>query len=298
LGDKLKMAKEKKKSLGKGLAALIGDLGEEEVRNLNPSEIKTEGSKIPIEFLEPNRNQPRKTFDEDSINELAQSIREKGILFPILVKPLEEKKYQIIAGERRWRAAQKANLHEIPVVIRDLEENEVLEIALIENMQREDLTAIEEASGLNRLLVEHNYTQKDLSKIIGKSRSNIANTLRLLSLPHKVQDFVQRKILTAGHARSLVGLENALSIAQFAIKKKMSVRQLEQYVNYVKNKKNIKSSSGNTKKDPNTLAIEKSLSDHLGLTVTIKQKKSEQGELKVVYKNFEQLDYIIKRLNK
>lgn len=292
------MAKEKKKSLGKGLAALIGDLGEEEARNLNPSEIKTEGSKIPIEFLEPNRNQPRKTFDEDSINELAQSIREKGILFPILVKPLEEKKYQIIAGERRWRAAQKANLHEIPVVIRDLEENEVLEIALIENMQREDLTAIEEASGLNRLLVEHNYTQKDLSKIIGKSRSNIANTLRLLSLPHKVQDFVQRKILTAGHARSLVGLENALSIAQFAIKKKMSVRQLEQYVNYVKNKKNIKSSSGNTKKDPNTLAIEKSLSDHLGLTVTIKQKKSEQGELKVAYKNFEQLDYIIKRLNK
>ena len=292
------MAKEKKKSLGKGLATLIGDLGEEEVRNLNPSEIKTEGSKIPIEFLEPNRNQPRKTFDEDSINELAQSIREKGILFPILVKPLEEKKYQIIAGERRWRAAQKANLHEIPVVIRDLEENEVLEIALIENMQREDLTAIEEASGLNRLLVEHNYTQKDLSKIIGKSRSNIANTLRLLSLPHKVQDFVQRKILTAGHARSLVGLENALSIAQFAIKKKMSVRQLEQYVNYVKNKKNIKSSSGNTKKDPNILAIEKSLSDHLGLTVTIKQKKSEQGELKVVYKNFEQLDYIIKRLNK
>ena len=292
------MAKEKKKSLGKGLAALIGDLGEEEVRNLNPSEIKTEGSKIPIEFLEPNRNQPRKTFDEDSINELAQSIREKGILFPILVKPLEEKKYQIIAGERRWRAAQKANLHEIPVIIKDLEENEVLEIALIENIQREDLTAIEEASGLNRLLVEHNYTQKDLSKIIGKSRSNIANTLRLLSLPHKVQDFVQRKILTAGHARSLVGLENALSIAQFAIKKKMSVRQLEQYVNYVKNKKNIKSSSGNTKKDPNTLAIEKSLSDHLGLTVTIKQKKSEQGELKVVYKNFEQLDYIIKRLNK
>ncbi|MEE2667655.1 MAG: ParB/RepB/Spo0J family partition protein [Pseudomonadota bacterium] len=292
------MAKEKKKSLGKGLAALIGDLGEEEARNLNPSEIKTEGSKIPIEYLEPNRNQPRKTFDEDSINELAQSIREKGILLPILVKPLEEKKYQIIAGERRWRAAQKANLHEIPVVIKDLEENEVLEIALIENIQREDLTAIEEASGLNRLLVEHNYTQKDLSKIIGKSRSNIANTLRLLSLPHKVQDFVQRKILTAGHARSLVGLENSLSIAQFAIKKKMSVRQLEQYVNYVKNKKNIKSSSGNTKKDPNTLAIEKSLSDHLGLTVTIKQKKSEQGELKVVYKNFEQLDYIIKRLNK
>jgi|TARA_B100001105_G_scaffold133948_1_gene107213 ParB family chromosome partitioning protein len=298
LGDKLKMAKEKKKSLGKGLAALIGDLGEAEMRDLNSSEIKTEGAKIPIEYLEPNRNQPRKTFDEDSINELAQSIKEKGILLPILVRPLEEKKYQIIAGERRWRAAQKANLHEIPVVIKDLEENEVLEIALIENIQREDLTAIEEASGLNKLLVEHNYTQKDLSKIIGKSRSNIANTLRLLSLPHKVQDFVQRKILTAGHARSLVGLENALSIAQFAIKKKMSVRQLEQYVNYVKNRKNIKSSSGNTKKDPNALAIEKSLSDHLGLTVTIKQKKGEQGELKVVYKNFEQLDYIIKRLNK
>ncbi len=292
------MAKEKKKSLGKGLAALIGDLGEAEARNLNPSEIKTEGVKIPIEYLEPSRNQPRKTFDEDSINELAQSIKEKGILLPILVRPLEEKKYQIITGERRWRAAQKANLHEIPVVIKDLEENEVLEIALIENIQREDLTAIEEASGLNKLLVEHNYTQKDLSKIIGKSRSNIANTLRLLSLPHKVQDFVQRKILTAGHARSLVGLENALSIAQFAIKKKMSVRQLEQYVNYVKNRKNIKSSSGNTKKDPNALAIEKSLSDHLGLTVTIKQKKGEQGELKVVYKNFEQLDYIIKRLNK
>ena len=292
------MVKEKKKSLGKGLAALIGDLGEAEARNLNPSEIKTEGVKIPIEYLEPSRNQPRKTFDEDSINELAQSIKEKGILLPILVRPLEEKKYQIIAGERRWRAAQKANLHEIPVVIKDLEENEVLEIALIENIQREDLTAIEEASGLNKLLVEHNYTQKDLSKIIGKSRSNIANTLRLLSLPHKVQDFVQRKILTAGHARSLVGLENALSIAQFAIKKKMSVRQLEQYVNYVKNKINIKSSSGNTKKDPNTLAIEKSLSDHLGLTVKIKKKRGEQGELKVVYKNFEQLDYIIKRLNK
>ena len=292
------MAKEKKKSLGKGLAALIGDLDEAELENLSPSEKKMEGSEIPIEYLEPNRNQPRKTFDEDSLNELAQSIREKGILLPILVKPLEEKKYQIIAGERRWRAAQKANLHKIPVVIKDLEENEVLEIALIENIQREDLTAIEEASGLNMLLVEHNYTQKDLSKIIGKSRSNIANTLRLLSLPHKVQDFVQRKILTAGHARSLVGLENALSIAQFAIKKKMSVRQLEQYVNYVKNKKKTKSGGANTKKDPNTLAIEKSLSDHLGLTVTIKQKKGEQGELKVVYKNFEQLDYIIKRLNK
>ena len=153
------MVKQKKKSLAKGLAALIGDLGEAEARNLNPSEIKTEGVKIPIEYLEPSRNQPRKTFDEDSINELAQSIKEKGILLPILVRPLEEKKYQIIAGERRWRAAQKANLHEIPVVIKDLEENEVLEIALIENIQREDLTAIEEASGLNRLLVTPLYTK-------------------------------------------------------------------------------------------------------------------------------------------
>ena len=218
----------KKKGLGKGLAALIG---EAEDPNLSKSEIKeineSKSNEIPIEFLFPNKNQPRKIFDQEKINELSQSIKQKGLILPILVKKIDEKNYQIIAGERRWRASQKAGLHNVPVIIKNLDDKEILEIALIENMQREDLNPIEEAEGITRLQEEYQYTQEELAKILGKSRPQISNTIRLLKLPHKVQEFVQNKSLSAGHARTLVGVEQAYSIAQIAIKKDMNVRQLE-----------------------------------------------------------------------
>ena len=266
----------KKKGLGKGLAALIG---EAEDPNLSKSEIKeineSKSNEIPIEFLFPNKNQPRKIFDQEKINELSQSIKQKGLILPILVKKIDEKNYQIIAGERRWRASQKAGLHNVPVIIKNLDDKEILEIALIENMQREDLNPIEEAEGITRLQEEYQYTQEELAKILGKSRPQISNTIRLLKLPHKVQEFVQNKSLSAGHARTLVGVEQAYSIAQIAIKKDMNVRQLETYIAYIKNKKNKK--RGNKLKDPNILSLENEITQMLGLSTKIEQRGNEKG---------------------
>ena len=270
----------KKKGLGKGLAALIG---EAEDPNLSKSEIKeineSKSNEIPIEFLFPNKNQPRKIFDQEKINELSQSIKQKGLILPILVKKIDEKNYQIIAGERRWRASQKAGLHNVPVIIKNLDDKEILEIALIENMQREDLNPIEEAEGITRLQEEYQYTQEELAKILGKSRPQISNTIRLLKLPHKVQEFVQNKSLSAGHARTLVGVEQAYSIAQIAIKKDMNVRQLETYIAYIKNKKNKK--RGNKLKDPNILSLENEITQMLGLSTKIEQRGNEKGKLEI-----------------
>ena len=289
----------KKKGLGKGLAALIGE--KESLGNdINkPNDVSNQNlrrsDEIPIEFLHPNKNQPRKLFDEEKIDELSQSIKQKGLILPILVKKIDEKNYQIIAGERRWRASQKAGLHDVPVIIKNLDDKEILEIALIENMQREDLNPIEEAEGIARLQDEFKYTQEELSNILGKSRPQISNTIRLLKLPQKVKEFVQNKTLSAGHARALVGLEDSYAIAQVAIKKNMNVRQLETYISYVKNKRGKK---GNKAKDPNILSLENEITQMLGLIIKIDHKDSEKGKLEIFYNNLEQLDDLIKKLRK
>ena len=287
-----------KKGLGKGLAALIGDLDEksnDQGTKIN-SEVANDQTNVPIEFLVPNRDQPRKNFSETSLDELSQSIKQKGILLPILVRPLSDKEFQIIAGERRWRAAQKAGLNEVPVIIKNFNEVEVLEIGLIENMQRENLSAIEEALGFEKLQKEYNYTQENLSKILSKSRAYVANALRLLSLPHKVQQLVQNGDLSSGHARALIVLADPLPVAKFAIKKGMSVRQLESYVSYLKKDKKSKQASV-SQKSPDTLMLEKKLTDNLGLSVQIDEGKGEKGEIKIKYLSYDQLNFICDKLN-
>ena len=287
-----------KKGLGKGLAALIGDLDEksnDQGTKIN-TEVANDQTNVPIEFLVPNRDQPRKNFSETSLDELSQSIKQKGILLPILVRPLNDKEFQIIAGERRWRAAQKAGLNEVPVIIKNFNESEVLEIGLIENMQRENLSAIEEALGFEKLQKEYNYTQENLSKILSKSRAYVANALRLLSLPHKVQQLVQSGDLSSGHARALIVLADPLPVAKFAIKKGMSVRQLESYVSYLKKDKKSKQASV-SQKSPDTLMLEKKLTDSLGLSVQIDEGKGEKGEIKIKYLSYDQLNFICDKLN-
>ena len=287
-----------KKGLGKGLAALIGDLDEksnDQGTKIN-TEVANDQTNVPIEFLVPNRDQPRKNFSETSLDELSQSIQQKGILLPILVRPLSDKEFQIIAGERRWRAAQKAGLNEVPVIIKNFNESEVLEIGLIENMQRENLSAIEEALGFEKLQKEYNYTQENLSKILSKSRAYVANALRLLSLPHKVQQLVQSGDLSSGHARALIVLADPLPVAKFAIKKGMSVRQLESYVSYLKKDKKSKQASV-SQKSPDTLILEKKLTDNLGLSVQIDEGKGEKGEVKIKYLSYDQLNFICDKLN-
>ena len=287
-----------KKGLGKGLAALIGDLDEksnDQGIKIN-TEVVNDQINVPIEFLVPNRNQPRKNFSETSLDELSQSIKQKGILLPILVRPLNDKEFQIIAGERRWRAAQKAGLNEVPVIIKNFNEIEVLEIGLIENMQRENLSAIEEALGFEKLQKEYNYTQENLSKILSKSRAYVANAIRLLSLPHKVQQLVQSGDLSSGHARALIVLADPLPVAKFAIKKGMSVRQLESYVSYLKKDKKSKQASV-SQKSPDTLMLEKKLTDNLGLSVQIDEGKGEKGEIKIKYLSYDQLNFICDKLN-
>jgi ParB family chromosome partitioning protein len=287
-----------KKGLGKGLAALIGDLDEKsnDQGTKTNTEVADDQTNVPIEFLVPNRDQPRKNFSETSLDELSQSIKQKGILLPILVRPLSDKEFQIIAGERRWRAAQKAGLNEVPVIIKNFNEVEVLEIGLIENMQRENLSAIEEALGFEKLQKEYNYTQENLSKILSKSRAYVANALRLLSLPHKVQQLVQNGDLSSGHARALIVLADPLPVAKFAIKKGMSVRQLESYVSYLKKDKKSKQASV-SQKSPDTLMLEKKLTDNLGLSVQIDEGKGEKGEIKIKYLSYDQLNFICDKLN-
>ena len=295
------MTEQSKKGLGKGLAALIGDISEKdenEPKNSEPSSVSISNiNEVPVEFLHPNKDQPRKFFDEDTINELAESIKQKGLILPILVKEIDKQHYQIIAGERRWRASQKAGLHNVPVIVKNLSQKEILEVALIENMQREDLNPIEEAMGMSQLQKEHKYTQEELASVLGKSRPQIANTLRLLTLPHKVQEFVQKKILSAGHVRALVGNDNSYSIAKYAIKKNMSVRQLENYISYIKKRKTDKK---NTKslKDPNILSLEKDLNNILGLKVKIDYNKNEKGKIQFFYENLDQFNGLIKKIKK
>ena len=268
-----------KKGLGRGLSSLIGETKVEKTTN-----------KLSIGDLYPNKFQPRKTFDEESLNDLQKSIKERGIIQPIIVrKSNENSKYEIIAGERRWLAAQKAGLHDVPVVVTEADDLKSLEFAIVENVQRNDLNPLEEAQGYQRLINDFSYDQEKVSKFIGKSRSYITNCLRILTLPSDVLNLIELKKLSAGHAKILVGLENASFVAQKIIEKKLSVRQSENFVKIFKKKKGfyIKSS------DPNIINLEKSISDKIGLNVSIKNTKKNKGTITFVYHDIEQLNKII-----
>ena len=269
-----------KKGLGRGLSSLIGE-----------TKVETKKNQASIGDLVPNKYQPRKIFDEASLNELTNSIKERGMIQPIIVRnsDIERSKFEIIAGERRWLAAQRAGLHKVPIVITDADNLKSLEFAIVENVQRHDLNPLEEAQGYKRLIDEFSYDQEKVSKFIGKSRSYITNSLRLLTLPDDVIKLIETQKLTAGHAKILVGLENASFVAFKIIEKKLSVRQAENFVKIFKNKK-IKSS---LVKDTNIIALELSISNKIGLNVDIQNNKRNKGKISLEYKDLDQLNKII-----
>ena len=268
-----------KKGLGRGLSSLIGETKIEKTTN-----------KLSIGDLYPNKFQPRKIFDEESLNDLQKSIKERGIIQPIIVrKSNENSKYEIIAGERRWLAAQKAGLHDVPVVVTEADDLKSLEFAIVENVQRNDLNPLEEAQGYQRLINDFSYDQEKVSKFIGKSRSYITNCLRILTLPSDVLNLIEVKKISAGHAKILVGLENASFVAQKIIEKKLSVRQSENFVKIFKKKKGFYVKSN----DPNIVNLEKSISDKIGLNVVIKNTKKNKGTITFAYHDIEQLNKII-----
>ena len=275
-----------KKGLGRGLTSLFGDQPEEE--NLKSITNKSY-LLVPISDLDRNRFQPRNHFDEKKIDELALSIKKNGLIQPIAARPGKNGHYEIIAGERRWLAAQKAGLHEVPVVITEVNDLKSLEFAIIENVQRHDLNAIEEARGYQRLIEEFSYDQEKVAQFIGKSRSHIANFLRLLSLPEEVLKLVEIKKLSPGHAKILVGLGNATFVARKIIEKNLSVRQAEKFVKIFKTKKK----SHNPLRDANIQALEFSIREKIGLNVSIKNKKNNTGSVKVDYTDLDQLNKII-----
>ena len=274
-----------KKGLGRGLSSLLGDTTK-----------KIETNKVSISDIRRNKFQPRKHFDKKNLEELTNSIKEQGVIQPLIVRPdkLSNGKFELIAGERRLLAAQNAALHEVPVVVLNIDDVKSLEFAIVENIQRQDLNAIEEAQGYQRLIDEFDYNQDKLSKFIGKSRSYIANSLRLLSLSNEIILMIENGSLTAGHARSLVGLNNALEIAKKIIQNNLSVRQTESLVKISKGKK-IKIAQ---KKDPNILDLQNSLEEKTGLNVVISNKKNNSGTINFEYQNLEQLDKIIAVIKK
>ena len=274
-----------KKGLGRGLSSLLGDTVK-----------KAETNKIAIKDLTRNKFQPRKHFSKESLEELTNSIKEQGVIQPIVVRPNKslQGQYEIITGERRWLASQNAGLHEVPVVILDVDDIKSLEFAIVENVQRQDLNPIEEARGYQRLVDDFNYNQEKLSKFIGKSRSYIANSLRLLGLPDEVLLMVEKGDLTAGHARSLIGLNSSVDIAKKIIQKKLSVRQSEILVRQFRDKK-FKLIS---KKDTNILDLQKDLEEKTGLSVSINNKKNNSGTISFEYRDLEQLDNLINLIKK
>ena len=274
-----------KKGLGRGLSSLLGD-----------SSKKIDVNKVSINDLTRNKLQPRKHFDKESLVELTNSIKEQGVIQPIVVRPnkLSEGKYEIIAGERRWLASQNAGLHDVPVVILNVDDVKSLEFAIIENVQRQDLNSIEEARGYQKLINDFSYNQEKLSQFIGKSRSYIANSLRLLSLPGDVLLMVEQRNLSAGHARTLIGLNNAVDLAKKIIQKKLSVRQSEILVKQFKDKK-FKLVS---KKDSNVLDLQKDLEEKTGLNVSINNKKNNSGMISFEYRDLDQLDKLISIIKK
>ena len=281
--------------LGRGLAALIGDTGTEQAS----IERLRNTRRVPIAFLRPNPRNPRRFFDPEELQELTDSIREKGVIQPILVRTVAGAmdSYEIIAGERRWRAAQAANLHEVPVHLLEVDDREALEIAIIENVQRADLNALEEAMGYQELIEQFSYSQSDLAKVVGKSRSHVANTVRLLKLPASVQTHLRDGRLTAGHARALLTSDNPEKVAEEIVSKGLNVRQVEALAQAEAEKEGRQSKARpRLEKDADTMALEKGLSDALGLVVII-DHRGAGGELRIRYKTIEQLDMVCRRLN-
>ena len=269
-----------KKGLGRGLSSLIGE-----------TKVETNTNKLSLSDIVPNKNQPRKNFEEENLQDLTNSIKERGVIQPIIVRQSssENTKYEIIAGERRWLAARKAGLHDIPVVVTEADDLKSLEFAIVENVQRHDLNPLEEAQGYKRLINEFSYDQEKVSKFIGKSRSYITNSLRLLNLPEEILKFIEEKKLTSGHAKILVGLDNALFIANKIIEKKLSVRQAENFVKIFRKKLNKSTIS----KDPNIKNLEQIISNKTGLSVLIKNNKRNKGTITFAYHDSDQLNKII-----
>ena len=274
-----------KKGLGRGLSSLIGD-----------SDVKSINNKISISSIVRNKNQPRKLFEKEALEELKNSIKERGIIQPLIVRKSDEQdnKFELIAGERRWQAAQSAGLHEVPVVIIEADNLKSLELAIIENVQRKDLNPVEEAESYNNLIQNFGYDHEKVSQFIGKSRSHISNSIRLLSLPEKILDLIRNNKISQGHAKVLVGLENALLLADKIIKKKLSVRQLESLVRLFKKGSNKSFKS----KDSNIISTENDLSEKIGRRVVLNNKKNNSGTLSIEYKGIDQLDRLIDIIKK
>jgi len=274
-----------KKGLGRGLSSLIGE-----------TKVETKINKLSLSDIVPNKYQPRKNFEKENLDELTESIRERGVIQPIIVREMnsDNSKYEIIAGERRWLAARGAGLHEIPVVVTEADDLKSLEFAIVENVQRHDLNPLEEAQGYKRLIDEFSYDQEKVSKFIGKSRSYITNSLRLLNLPPEVLKFVEKKKISTGHAKILVGLDNALFVANKIIEKKLSVRQAENFVKIFRKKNKINF----TNKDPNILSLESHVREKIGINISIKNRKNNSGSITFDYKGLDQLNKIIDIIKK
>jgi ParB family transcriptional regulator, chromosome partitioning protein len=279
--------------LGRGLAALIGDMAA--IEGARVTESSSGSKKLPVDFIIANRANPRRTFDAEQLEELTNSIREKGVMSPLLVRPTDDPNiFELIAGERRWRAAQKAGLHDVPVIVREVDDKEALELAIIENVQRADLNPLEEAMGYGQLIEQFDYTQQDLAQVIGKSRSHVANTLRLLRLPEDVRSMVASGTLTAGHARTLITVEDPASLARQIVDRGLSVREAEA-LSQQRDLPRRKPEASVEPRDADTLALERKLADALGLSVALNHSE-RGGRLEIRYKTLEQLDDICLRL--
>ena len=289
-----------RRPLGRGLSALLGDMNQD-VAITGEGESPRTGTNRSVQLLDiarvtPHPDQPRRQFDEDALQELSESIRARGIIQPIIVRPVQGDRYQIVAGERRWRPAQKAQLHQIPAIIRDFSEAETLEIALVENIQREDLNPIEEAQAYRRLIAQFQHSQEGLARIVGKSRSHIANLMRLLDLPDEVQGLVMGGKLSMGHGRALIGAANGVTLARQIADKGLSVRETERLVRVAREGgSGSRGSGGSESRDPDIMAMEQHLSDLLGLKVGIMFEKGK-GTLSLNYSSLEQLDMICQKL--
>ena len=292
------MADEQRPRLGRGLAALIGDVSDDSavVQRLRPAQGGQRS--VPIAFVHASARNPRKKFSEDSLDELAQSIREKGVLQPLLVRTSAKNRehFEILAGERRWRAAQKAGLHEVPIVVREASDRDALEIAIIENVQRADLDPIEEASGYQQLIAEFKYSQEELAKAIGKSRPHVANTLRLLNVSEKIQTLLREGKLSAGHVRAVMNAPNADELAARVAELQLSVRAAEELAQGERSKAGQKPARATAEKDADTRVLEKTLSDALGLAVVITHRGDRGGKVEIAYKSLDQLDHLCRRL--
>ena len=287
----IRMAEEASRSrLGRGLASLIGDLGAE------ANDRARTQRRLPIELLKPKPNNPRRAFSESQLDELAQSIRDRGIIQPLVVRPASHDNYEIVAGERRWRAAQRAGLHDVPVVVVEVNDGEALQLAIIENIQRADLNPIEEANAYQRLADQFGYSQEEIAKTVGKSRPHVANTLRLLKLKKPIQELIETNKLDAGHARLLVGLDDQQQLAELIVARGYSVRQVEAMIRERAARTQSKPREPRSK-DANSLAFERRLTDALGLQVTLNQH-GDGGVLHIRYSNLDQLDDIARKLER